>query len=71
LTKRDIQQDVPDLTLDMAMRVLRSAFARPTLSEQEAIDLIDYYRERNDVAHESHRKAWLGKHKRLTKKLLL
>lgn len=71
LTKRDIQQDVPDLTLDMAMRVLRSAFARPTLSEQEAIDLIDYYRERNDVAHESHRKTWLGKHKRLTKKLLL
>jgi hypothetical protein len=55
----------------MAMRVLRSAFARPTLSEQEAIDLIDYYRERNDVAHESHRKTWLGKHKRLTKKLLL
>ena len=71
LTKRDIQRDVPDLTFDMAMRVLRSAFARPTLSEQEAIDLIDYYRKRNDVAHESHRKTWLAKHKQLTKKLLL
>ena len=71
LTKRDIKQDVPDLTLDMAMRVLRSAFARPTLNEQEAIDLIDYYRERNDVAHKSHRKTWLAKHKRLATKLLL
>ena len=71
LTKRDVKGNVPDLTFDMAMRVLRSAFARPTLSEQEAIDLIDYYRERNDVAHESHRKTWLAKHKQLTKKLLL
>ena len=71
LTKRDIKQDVPDLTLDMAMRVLRAAFARPTLSDEEAIDLIDYYRERNDVAHKSHRKTWLAKHKRLATKLLL
>jgi SRSO17 transposase len=71
LTKRDLQHDVPDLTLDMAMRVLRSAFAKPTLNDQEAIDLIDYYRERNHVAHKSHRKTWLAKHKRLTEKLLL
>ena len=71
LTKRDVQHEVPDLTLDMAMRILRSAFARPTLSEQEAIDLIDYYRERNDTAHESHRKTWLQKHKRIKPEVLL
>ena len=71
LTKRDLKRDVPDLTLDMAMRVLRAAFARATLSEQEAIDLIDYYRDRNKVAHDSHRKSWLAKHKHLGKKLLL
>ena len=71
LTKRDIKHDVPDLTLDMAMRVLRSAFAKPTLSDQEAIDLIDYYHERNDVAHQSHRKTWLANNKRLAKELLL
>ena len=71
LTKRDLKHDVPDLTLDMAMRVLRSAFAKPTLSDQEAIDLIDYHRQRNDVAHESHRKTWLATHKRLGEKLLL
>lgn len=71
LTKRDFKHDIPDLTLDMAMRVLRTAFAKSTLSEQEAIDLIDYYRERNEVARESHRKTWLAKHKRLAKELLL
>ncbi len=71
LTKRDLKRDVPDLTLDMAMRVLRSAFAKPTLSDQEAIDLIDYYRDRNKAAHDSHRKTWLRKHKQLSKKLLL
>ena len=71
LPKRDIKKDVPDLTLDMAMRVLRSAFAKPTLSEQEAIDLVDYHLARNRVAHDSHRKSWLAKHKQLAKKVLL
>ncbi len=71
LTKRDLKRDVPDLTLDMALRLLRSAFAKPTLSEQEAIDLVDYYRQRNEVSHKSHRKSWLSKHKQLARKLLL
>jgi SRSO17 transposase len=31
LTKRDVKRDVPELTLDMALRVLRSTFARSTL----------------------------------------
>jgi SRSO17 transposase len=71
LTKRDLKRDVPELTLDMAIRVLRSAFAKPTLSEQEAIDLIDYHLDRNRVAHDSHRKTWLAKNKRLAKEVLL
>jgi len=71
LTKRDVQHDLPELTLDMALRILRSTLARPTLSEQEAVDLIDYHLERNRVAHESHRKSWLAKHKSLAKNLLL
>jgi SRSO17 transposase len=71
LTNREVKHKVPGLTLDLALRVLRSAFARPSLSEDEAIDLIDYYVERNRVAHESHRKSWLAKHKQLAKKLLL
>jgi SRSO17 transposase len=71
LTKRDAKQDVPELTLDLALRILRSSFARPTLSEDEAVNIIDYHLERNRVAHDSHRKSWLAKHKRLAKKPLL
>jgi SRSO17 transposase len=71
LTRRDTQKEVPELTLDMAIRLLRSAFAQPTLSEQEAIDLVDYHLNRNRVAHDSHRKTWLEKHKRLAEELLL
>jgi len=71
LTKRDLKRDVPELTLDMAMRVLRAAFAKPTLTEQESIDLIDYHLDRNSAAHDSHRKSWLAKHKRLADKVLL
>jgi hypothetical protein len=71
LTKRDMQKNDPELTLDMAVRLLRTAFAKPTLSEQEAIDLVDYYRKRNRVARDSHRKSWLRKHKTLAKRLVL
>ncbi len=71
VSRRDLQHDVPELTLDMAVRILRSSFARATLSEDEAMDIIDYHIERNRVAHDSHRKSWLAKHKRLAKKLLL
>jgi len=71
LTKREMKQDVPELTLDMALRLLRSAFAKATLNEQEAIDLVEYHLERNHVAHNSHRKSWLRKHKQLARKLLL
>ena len=71
LTNREVKHKVPGLTLDLAVRILRSAFSRPTLSDDEAIDLIDYYVERNSVAHDSHRKSWLAKHKQLAEKLLL
>lgn len=61
-TKRDLKREVPDLTLDMAMRLIRSAMTRPHLSVQDAMDLIDYHRARNDQARKSHRKSWLAKH---------
>ena len=71
LTTRDVKHDLPELTLDLAIRILRSSFARPSISEDEAVNIIDYHLERNRVAHDSHRKSWLAKHKRLAKKLLL
>jgi SRSO17 transposase len=71
LTKRDLKKDVPELTLDMALRLLRSAFARPSLGADEAIHLVEYHLQRNHVARQSHRKSWLQKHKRIKPKVLL
>ena len=71
LTKRDLKKEVPELTLDMALRLLRSAFARSKLDSDEAIHLVEYHLERNRVAHESHRKSWLQKHKRIKPEVLL
>jgi len=71
LTKRDLKKDLPELTLDMALRLLRSAFARPKLNSDEAIHLVEYHLQRNHVAHESHRKSWLQKHIRIKPEVLL
>ena len=61
-TRRDLNRQVPDLTLDMAMRLLRAALPRPQLSLEEAGDLVDYHRARNKRATDSHRKTWLARH---------
>jgi SRSO17 transposase len=61
-TRRDLKRETPDLTLDMAIRLLRAALPRPHLSLEEAAELVDYYRARNRQATESHRKTWLATH---------
>ena len=71
LTKRDLKRDVPDLTLAMALRLLRSAFARPQLTEEDAMYLVEYHLQRNRTAQQSHRKSWLQKHKRIKPEVLL
>jgi len=71
LTKRDMKRGTPELTLDMALRLLRSAFARPKLSEEDAIELVEYHLKRNHTARESHRKSWLQKHQRIKPEVLL
>jgi SRSO17 transposase len=60
--RRDLKQNTPQLTLDMAMRLLRAALPRPQLTVQDAGDLVDYYVDRNTQATESHRKTWLARH---------
>lgn len=55
----------------MAVQLLRSAFARQTLIEQDAIRFIEYHLERNRIAQESHRNSWLLKHKREKPEVLL
>ena len=44
------------------MRLLRAALPRPQLTLEDAGELVDYYRDRNEQATESHRKTWLAKH---------
>jgi hypothetical protein len=61
-TRRDAKRRVPDLTVDMAICLLRSALPRPQLTLREAGDLIDYYRDRNKQATASHCKTWLARH---------
>lgn len=41
------------------------------VSENQAMDIIDYHIERNHVAHESHDKSLLAKHRQRAKRLLL
>jgi SRSO17 transposase len=71
LTKREMKQKTAELTLDMAVRVLQSAFARRELSEDDAIAILDYPLRRHRQARDSHRKSWLQKHKRRDLKPLL
>jgi SRSO17 transposase len=61
-TRRDLGRDVPDLTLDMALRLLRAALPRPQLSVDDAADLVKYHLAHNKRAQASHRKSWLAKH---------
>ena len=61
-TRRDLRRKVPELTLDMAMRLIRASLAHPQLSLTDAGDLVDYYLARNHQAAQSHRKTWLAKH---------
>jgi hypothetical protein len=71
LTTLELKQNTPELTLDMAVKVLQSAFARRELNEDDAANIIEYDLRRNRIAHESHRKSWLRKHKHTRLKVLL
>ena len=61
-TRRDLKRKVPELTLDMAMRLLRASLPRPQLTLQDAGELVDYYSARNQQATKSHRKTWFARH---------
>ena len=61
-TRRDLNRTVPELTLDMALVLIRSALSRPHLPLKDAEKLIDYHLTRNRHAKDSHRKTWLAKH---------
>jgi SRSO17 transposase len=71
LTRQQLQEHTPKLTLDMALRLLQAALPRPALTEEHALDLVSYHLQRNAVAQASHRKTWLKKHETVAQQLLL
>jgi SRSO17 transposase len=71
LTKLDLKQEFPELTLPMAMSLLKATLSKPVLTAQDALQITEYHLERNATARNSHRKSWLRKHKKVKPKVLL
>ena len=67
----ELQEETPELSLPMALELMKATMSRPTLTETDAIRLTEYHLHRNRVARNSHRKSWLRKHKRVKPKPLL
>jgi SRSO17 transposase len=71
LTRQRLKRHTPELTLDMALRLLKSALPRPQLTEAKALELLHYYLRRNRRAKDSHYKTWRSKHRHIEFKVLL
>lgn len=71
LTQRELERKTPELTLPMAVSVLQAAFSQSTLTEEDAIGILDYHLRRNRIARQSHRKSWLRKHQKRNLETLL
>jgi len=57
LTKRDVGRKIPEFTINMAMRILQTSFARKTLTQDDAINIIEYQVRCNHKARQSHRES--------------
>jgi SRSO17 transposase len=71
LTRIQLKKQTPELTLDLALRILRSALARATLTKPDAMEIVAYHLHRNRVARKSHGKRWLKRHPKVRFKQLL
>jgi SRSO17 transposase len=71
LVRKDLRGDVPELSFDRAYHLVCDGMSRPRLSPEESLRLTEYYLNYNHLAHESHRKSWLKRHKRLATQLRL
>jgi SRSO17 transposase len=67
----ELRPTKPQLTLRQSFDLLRAALDRPRLSLDEAMQLLEYHVNRNQIATQSHRKSWLQKHQRLRQELML
>ena len=71
LTRQRLQKKTPELTLDMALRLLRSAMTKRHLTQHDAVVIVRYHLQRNRVARQSHTKTWHRRHKKLRYEVLL
>ena len=71
LTRQTLKKKIPELTLPMALRLLKDALSRSQLDKTDAMHLVEYYLKYNRIARQSHRKSWLRRHKRAKLKLML
>jgi hypothetical protein len=62
LTRRRLQHQVPELTLDRTVRLLEAALEEPELRLPRAVALVEYHVDRNKIAKASHDKTWKTKH---------
>lgn len=70
-TRHELREEMPDLTLPLALELMQATMSRHSLSEDDALRLTEYHLHRNRVSYESHRKSWKHKHKRIKPKPLL
>ena len=71
LTRMTLRKNTSELTLDMAIRLLRASLPQPKLSMEAAIAIVKYHITRNGTAKKSHRKIWEKNHKKIKYKVLL
>jgi SRSO17 transposase len=71
LTRMPLKKKTTDLTLDMALRLLRQALPKTELTLEHALDVVDYHLHRNRRARQSHDKTWRLRHENTKFKLLL
>ena len=71
LTRERLKKKTPELTLDMALRLVTTAVSQPRLTREDALAIVKYHLQRNRVARNSHTKSWHQRHKKLRYKVLL
>ena len=64
-TKHELKEEMPELTLPLALELMKATMSRPTMTEADALRLTEYHLQRNQIARQSHHKSWKRKHKRL------
>jgi SRSO17 transposase len=65
LVRQQLKKKTPELTLDRTVALLQAVLPLPILTPERALQLLDYYLQRNRVAQKSHAKTWKRKHKKV------